>query len=50
MSAQLDDNTRQRLLNELFQGWLLAQLQQNVSFSPSEFSQDKEQSYTEKLN
>ncbi|GBF79451.1 peptidylprolyl isomerase [Aphanothece sacrum] len=34
MSAQLDDPTRQRLLNELFQGWLIAQIQQNVSFSP----------------
>ncbi|WP_009544950.1 peptidylprolyl isomerase [Crocosphaera subtropica] len=46
MSAQLDDKTRQRLLNELFQGWLLTQLQQNVSFSPPQVSAKKEQSYT----
>ncbi|MDJ0845206.1 peptidylprolyl isomerase [Crocosphaera sp.] len=50
MSAQLDENTRQRLLNELFQGWLLAQLQQNVEFSPPSFSPEKEESYTDKLN
>ncbi|MEA5534021.1 peptidylprolyl isomerase [Crocosphaera sp. XPORK-15E] len=34
VSAQLDEATRQRLINELFQGWLLAQTQQNVTFSP----------------
>ncbi|WP_035799725.1 peptidylprolyl isomerase [Crocosphaera chwakensis] len=50
MSAQLDDNTKQRLLNELFQSWLLAQLQQNVSFSPSQGFQEDEQSYTENSN
>ncbi|MEA5510746.1 peptidylprolyl isomerase [Crocosphaera sp. UHCC 0190] len=33
MSAQLDEATRQRLINELFQAWLLAQIQQNVAFS-----------------
>ncbi len=50
VSAQLDESTRQRLLNELFQGWLLAQLQQNVSFAPSVASQEDEQSYTENSN
>ncbi len=34
LSAQLDDPTRQRLLNDLFQGWLMAQMQQEVTFSP----------------
>ncbi|MEM8777295.1 MAG: peptidylprolyl isomerase [Cyanobacteria bacterium P01_G01_bin.49] len=43
MSAQLDDPTRQRLINELFQGWLLTQFQQNVSFSPVEESVDSEE-------
>lgn len=42
MSAQLDENTRQRLLNELFQGWLLAQMQQNVSFFPPETAPETE--------
>ena len=42
MSAQLDDNTRQRLLNELFQGWLMVQVQQNVTFSPSQNSPEEE--------
>ncbi|MDJ0581580.1 peptidylprolyl isomerase [Crocosphaera sp.] len=41
MSAQLDDNTRQRLLNELFQSWLMAQLKENVTFSPSEPSPEE---------
>ncbi len=36
MSAQLDDNTRQRLLNELFQGWLMAQVQKSVTFLPAQ--------------
>ncbi len=35
MSAQLDEMTKQRLLNELFQGWLMAQIQQTVSFAPA---------------
>ncbi|MGK7942111.1 MAG: peptidylprolyl isomerase [Crocosphaera sp.] len=50
VSAQLDEKTRQRLLHELFQGWLLAQLQQNVSFSPKKDPSEEEQSYTEKSN
>jgi parvulin-like peptidyl-prolyl isomerase len=33
ISAELDDPTRKRLLNDLFQGWLMGQIQQNVSFS-----------------
>ncbi len=32
ISAQLDEPTRKRLLNDLFQGWLIDQIQQNVSF------------------
>jgi parvulin-like peptidyl-prolyl isomerase len=46
MSAQLDEGTRKRLMNELFQGWLLGQLQENVSFSPSQDPVDKEAGYT----
>lgn len=34
IDAQLDQATQQRILNELFQGWLISQMQQNVSFSP----------------
>jgi parvulin-like peptidyl-prolyl isomerase len=34
IDTQLDPPTRQRILNELFQGWLMAQMQQIVSFSP----------------
>ncbi|MGK7945421.1 MAG: peptidylprolyl isomerase [Microcystaceae cyanobacterium] len=34
ISATLDDNTRKRLLNDLFQGWLKSQLQENVQFYP----------------
>ncbi len=50
MTAQLDDNTRQRLLNELFQGWLLAQLQQSVSFSSDETSPDQPENDSEQSN
>lgn len=50
VSAQLDEKTRQRLLHELFQGWLLAQLQQNVSFSPDTNPTEEQQSYTKELN
>ncbi len=50
ISAQLDEKTRQRLLHELFQGWLSAQLQQNVSFSPQKDPSEEEQSYTKELN
>ncbi|MGK7933262.1 MAG: peptidylprolyl isomerase [Microcystaceae cyanobacterium] len=35
ISAQLDDINRKRLLNDLFQGWLMAQIQQKVTFSSS---------------
>jgi parvulin-like peptidyl-prolyl isomerase len=34
LSAQLDNATRQRLLNDLFQGWLKTQLEQTVTFEP----------------
>jgi parvulin-like peptidyl-prolyl isomerase len=34
LSAQLDSATRQRLLNDLFQGWLKTQLEQTVTFAP----------------
>lgn len=34
ISAPLDQSTQQRILNELFQGWLSAQMQQIVSFLP----------------
>ncbi len=52
VSAQLDEKTRQRLLQELFQGWLLAQLQQNVSFYPDKDKDpvEEKESYTEDLN
>jgi parvulin-like peptidyl-prolyl isomerase len=43
ISAQLDDVTRKRLLNDLFQGWLMGQIQQNVQFCSSE-STDQESS------
>ncbi|MEB3121886.1 MAG: peptidylprolyl isomerase [Snowella sp.] len=36
ISTQLDDNIRQRLRNDLFQKWLMNQLQNNVTYSPSE--------------
>jgi parvulin-like peptidyl-prolyl isomerase len=32
LSAQLDDQMRQRILNELFQAWLNAEYQQKVSY------------------
>ncbi|ACK71967.1 PpiC-type peptidyl-prolyl cis-trans isomerase [Gloeothece citriformis PCC 7424] len=35
ISTPLDQQTQQRILNELFQGWLIAQMQQIVSFLPS---------------
>lgn len=35
LSTQLDDNIRQRLRNDLFQKWLMNQLQNNVTYSPS---------------
>ena len=35
LSTQLDDNIRQRLRNDLFQKWLMNQLQNNVIYSPS---------------
>jgi hypothetical protein len=34
MSAQLDAPTRQRLLNELFQKWLLEQMQERARIYP----------------
>lgn len=43
MTAQLDNMTKQRLLNELFQGWLVAQIQQNVSFSSTNALTEVEQ-------
>ncbi|MFM7574856.1 MAG: hypothetical protein ACKO4S_17275, partial [Snowella sp.] len=36
ISTQLDDNIRQRLRNDLFQKWLMNQLQKNVIYSASE--------------
>jgi len=35
LSTQLDDNIRQRLRNDLFQKWLMNQLQNQVSYCPS---------------
>ncbi|WP_013322775.1 peptidylprolyl isomerase [Gloeothece verrucosa] len=35
ISAQLDQQTQQRILNELFQEWLINQMQQIVSLDPS---------------
>ena len=32
LSTQLDDNIRQRLRNDLFQKWLMNQLQNNVTY------------------
>lgn len=34
LSAQLDPPTEQRLLNDLFQQWLLSQMQQQIIFNP----------------
>ena len=34
LSAQLDPPTKQRLLNDLFQQWLLSQMQQQIIFNP----------------
>lgn len=34
LSAQLDEPTRRRLLNDLFQGWLIGQIQSQVSYEP----------------
>ncbi len=34
LSCLLDEATRQRLLNELFQNWLVTQMQKSVSFFP----------------
>ncbi len=34
ISAELDEPTSKRLLNDLFQGWLMGQIQQFVYFSP----------------
>ncbi len=34
LSTQLDENVRQRLLNDLFQKWLMNQLQKTVDFFP----------------
>lgn len=34
ISAPLDQSTQQRILNELFQSWLIGQMQQIVSFMP----------------
>ncbi|MEL4897260.1 peptidylprolyl isomerase [Crocosphaera sp. Alani8] len=42
VSAQLDDNTKQRLLNELFQGWLVSQIKENVSFSSPQTPSEQE--------
>lgn len=40
LSAKLDEPTRQRLLNDLFQTWLKTQLQENVTFqTPSELTE-----------
>jgi hypothetical protein len=36
IAAQLDPPTEQRLLNDLFQQWLLSQMQQQVKFNPIE--------------
>ena len=47
ISTQLDDNIRQRLRNDLFQKWLMNQLQNNVTYSPSQevqSTQDTEKS------
>jgi parvulin-like peptidyl-prolyl isomerase len=35
LSTQLDDNIRQRLRNDLFQKWLMNQLQNQVTYCPS---------------
>jgi parvulin-like peptidyl-prolyl isomerase len=35
IDAKLDPPTRQRILNELFHGWLMGQMQQIVSFFPA---------------
>lgn len=35
LSAQLDEPTRQRLLNDLFQSWLKTEMQENVNLTPS---------------
>jgi len=34
LSAQLDPPTEQRLLNDLFQQWLMSQMQQQITFNP----------------
>ncbi len=34
IASQLDDNLRQRLRNDLFQKWLMSQIQENVKFFP----------------
>jgi parvulin-like peptidyl-prolyl isomerase len=43
ISTQLDDNIRQRLRNDLFQKWLMNQLQNNVTYSPSQEVQSSTQ-------
>jgi parvulin-like peptidyl-prolyl isomerase len=35
LAAQLDAPTEQRLLNDLFQGWLMGQMHQQINFQPN---------------
>ena len=43
--AQLDDSTRQRLLDEQFQSWLLKQIREQVSIEiPTESNSTSEES------
>ena len=39
LPAQLDEANRQRLLNELFQNWLMTKLQQEVTYKPTNLTE-----------